>query len=111
MAVGAVLALRLAPSAATGTLVGSGSDSGRATTVAHERFGDDAVYVLVRGDLPRLVLTSDLNRLLGLEGCLSGNVPKGVDAAGRRGGAVRPAGGARSRRGSSTGRARSSTRR
>ena len=79
---GAALALRLEPSAATGTLVGSGSDSGRATTLAHERFGDDAVYVLVRGDLPRLVLTSDLNRLLGLEGCLSGNVPEGVTPPG-----------------------------
>ena len=74
--------LRLSPSAATGTLVGSGSDAGRATTVAHARFGDDAVYVLVRGDLPRLVLTSDLNRLLGLEGCLSGNVPEGVEPPG-----------------------------
>jgi len=89
VAVGAVLALRLEPSAATGTLVGSGSDSGRATTVAHERFGDDAVYVLVRGDLPRLVLTSDLNRLLGLEGCLSGNVPKGATPPG---GAAGPCG-------------------
>ena len=46
--------------------------------MAHSRFGDEAVYVLVRGDLPRLVLTSDLNRLLGLEGCLSGNVPAGA---------------------------------
>ena len=89
VAVGAALALRLSPSAATGTLVGSGSDSGRATTVAHERFGDDAVYVLVRGDLPRLVLTSDLNRLLGLEGCLSGNVPKGATPPG---GAAGPCG-------------------
>ncbi len=89
VAVGTVLALRLSPSAATGTLVGSGSDSGRATTVAHERFGDDAVYVLVRGDLPRLVLTSDLNRLLGLEGCLSGNVPKGATPPG---GAAGPCG-------------------
>ena len=89
VAVGAALALRLEPSAATGTLVGSGSDSGRATTVAHERFGDDAVYVLVRGDLPRLVLTSDLNRLLGLEGCLSGNVPKGATPPG---GAAGPCG-------------------
>ena len=85
VAVGAVLALRLEPSAATGTLVGSGSDSGRATTVAHERFGDDAVYVLVRGDLPRMVLTSDLNRLLGLEGCLSGNVPDGATPPGGAG--------------------------
>ena len=29
----------------------------------------------IGSDLARLVLTSDLNRLLGLEGCLSGNVP------------------------------------
>ena len=111
VAVGAVLALRLSPSAATGTLVGSGSDAGRATTVAHERFGDDAVYVLVRGDLPRLVLTSDLNRLLGLEGCLSGNVPEGVTPPGGAAGPCAAAGARRSRRGWSTGRARSSTRR
>ena len=50
--------------------------------MARQRFGDDAVYVLVRGDLPRMVLTSDLNRLLGLEGCLSGNVPEGVTPPG-----------------------------
>src|ERR1700754_1956691 len=80
--VGGVLAVRLPVSASTGSLVGSGSSAGRATAVAHARFGDDAVYVLVRGDLPRLVLTSDLNRLLGLEGCLSGNVPAGVTPPG-----------------------------
>ena len=73
---------RLSPSASTSTLVGSGSDAGRATTVVHERFGDDAVYILVRGDLARLVLTADLNRLLGLEGCLAGNVPEGADVPG-----------------------------
>ena len=76
--VGTFFALRLSVSAGTSTLVGSGSSAGRATAVAHSRFGDEAVYVLVRGDLPRLVLTSDLNRLLGLEGCLSGNVPAGA---------------------------------
>ena len=75
---GTFFALRLSISAGTSTLVGSGSSAGRATAVAHSRFGDEAVYVLVRGDLPRLVLTSDLNRLLGLEGCLSGNVPAGA---------------------------------
>ena len=42
--------------------------------------------MLVRGDLPRLVLTSDLNRLLGLEGCLSGNVPAGAVPPGGAGG-------------------------
>jgi predicted RND superfamily exporter protein len=72
---GALLALRLPVSAGTSTLVSGSSPAGRATSVVHSRFGDEAVYVLVRGDLPRLVLTSDLNRLLGLEGCLSGNVP------------------------------------
>ncbi|WP_028059090.1 MMPL family transporter [Candidatus Solirubrobacter pratensis] len=76
---GAGLALRLAPSASTASLVGS---SGAATEVAHEKFGDDAVYVLVRGDLARIVLTEDLNRLVGIEGCLSGNVPRGVRAPG-----------------------------
>lgn len=80
---GAGLALwRLTPSAATGTLVGSGSSAGRATEVVHSRFGDDAVYVLVRGDLARIVLTADLNKLLGLEGCLSGNVPEGAEIPG-----------------------------
>ena len=77
---------RLSPSASTSTLVGSGSAAGRATEVVHARFGDDAVYVLVRGDLARLVLTSDLNRLLGLEGCLAGNVPAGADVPGGPGG-------------------------
>ena len=79
---GALLALRLPVSAATSTLVGGGSATGKATAVAHERFGDDAIYVLVREDLARLVLTSDLNRMLGLEGCLSGNVPAGVTPPG-----------------------------
>ena len=41
--------------------------------------------MLVRGDLPRMVLTSDLNRLLGLEGCLAGNVPDGATPPGGTG--------------------------
>ena len=32
--------------------------------------------MLVRGDLSRTILTQDLSRVLALEGCLSGNVPK-----------------------------------
>ena len=47
----------------------------RAPRAAKRDFGDEAVLVLVRGELSRTVLTSDLNRLLRLEGCLSGNVP------------------------------------
>ncbi len=75
---GGALALGLAPSAATDTLVGRGDSTFQGTERFHQRFGDDAVVVLVREDLPQLVLTSDLGRLLGLEGCLSGNLPQQV---------------------------------
>ena len=79
---GALLALRLHTSAGTDTLVGKGSASYRATRDFHTKFGDDAVVVMVRGPLPKLVLTSDIARLLGLEGCLSGNVPAGKEPPG-----------------------------
>ena len=72
---GAVLALRLEPSAATSTLVNRGSDTFKDTERFKKDFGDDAILVLVRGELTRTVLTSDLGRLIRLEGCLSGNVP------------------------------------
>ena len=75
---GGVLALGLRPSAATDTLVGRDTSTFKATERFHQRFGDDAVIVLVREELPQLVLTSDLGRLLGLEGCISGNVPREV---------------------------------
>ena len=39
-----------------------------------------------RGDLTKLVLTADLGRLLGLEGCVSGNVPAGARRAAARDG-------------------------
>ncbi len=72
---GAALALRLEPSAATDTLVSRSSDSFRATESFRRDFGDDAVVVLVKGDLTKTVLTPDLLRVLGLEGCLGGNIP------------------------------------
>ncbi len=72
---GAALALRLEPSAATDTLVDRGSESFEATERFKRDFGDEAVLVLVQGDLARTVLTADLNRVLRLEGCLGGNVP------------------------------------
>src|SRR3954454_5666506 len=83
---GAALALRLTPSAGTDTLVGSGTAEFKATERYHQRFGDDAVIVLVRGPLSKLVLTSDIERVLGLEGCISGNVPKGVTPRGGKDG-------------------------
>src|SRR4051794_28614213 len=74
---GALALARLQPSAATDTLVGRGTASFEATERLHQRFGDDAVYVLIRQPLTETTLTSDLLRVLALEGCLSGNAPKG----------------------------------
>jgi uncharacterized protein len=72
---GAALALRLEPSAATETLVNRGSQSFKDTERFKHDFGDEAILVLVHGELTRTVLTADLNRVLRLEGCLGGNVP------------------------------------
>ncbi|HEU0317273.1 MAG TPA: MMPL family transporter, partial [Solirubrobacteraceae bacterium] len=79
-------ALGLHPSAAADTLVGRSSASYQATQRYQRLFGDDAVVVLVSERLTDLVLTADIGRLLGLEGCLSGNVPAGVVPRGGRNG-------------------------
>ncbi len=73
---GALLALQLQPSAATSSFVSPSSASYRGTQTFYRQFGEEPVAVLVHGDLQRLVLGSDLERLLGLEGCLSGRVPR-----------------------------------
>ncbi len=73
---GLASALRLEPDAGVDTLVGSKSPSRAATETLRERFGDDAIIVLVRGDLQKLLLSQDVERLLALEGCIAGNVPK-----------------------------------
>src|SRR3954470_17344193 len=87
LAATALAALTLRPTAGTDTLVGRSSESYQATQRYHQAFGDDAVLVLVRGPLTKLVLTSDLLRVTGLEGCLSGNKPPKVKP---RGGANGP---------------------
>jgi uncharacterized protein len=74
----AIGASQLDTDAGTDTLVSRDSSAFKATDEFHKLFGDDAVVILVEGDLRRLVLTKNLGRLLRLEGCLSGNVPKGV---------------------------------
>ena len=53
----------------------SSSPEYKATQRFYESFGEEPVEVLVKGDLQQLVLSSDIDRLVGLEGCLSGNVP------------------------------------
>lgn len=72
---GAGLALGLSPSASTSTFVSGSSPQYRATQRYYESFGEEPVDVVVRGSLQQLLLSSDIDRLVGLEGCLSGNVP------------------------------------
>jgi len=80
---GAALALRLSPSAAESTFVSSSSPEYRATQKFYESFGEEPIEVLVKGNLQQLVLSDDIDRLVGLEGCLSGNVPaKGLAGEG-----------------------------
>jgi uncharacterized protein len=84
------LALRLRPTAAANTFVSSSSPEYRATQRFYRSFGEEPIAVLVKGSLQQLVLSSDIDRLLGLEGCLSGNVPAGALAT--EGGANGPCG-------------------
>jgi len=76
----AIAALGLRPTAATDTLVGSSSSSYTETQRFYSRFGEEPVEVLVKGDLRKLVLSPDIGRLLGLEGCLAPNLPSAAFA-------------------------------
>jgi hydrophobe/amphiphile efflux-3 (HAE3) family protein len=79
LAIGAaVAATQLSTDAGTDTLVDRDSESYRATERVREVFGEEPVVVLAEGDLQELILTPNLGRLLRLEGCLSGKVPKGA---------------------------------
>ncbi len=88
--VGAAFALKLSPTAATNTFVSSSSPEYKATQKFYKNFGEEPIEVLVKGNLQQLVLSSDVDRLVGLEGCLSGNVPK--QALAQEGGVDGPCG-------------------
>jgi uncharacterized protein len=82
---GALYALRLDADAGAGTLTDSDSSASGATKRFHEQFGEEPITVLVRGraadgNLPGILLTEDVDRIRGLEGCLSGNLPVGAQA-------------------------------
>ncbi|MGN6587552.1 MAG: efflux RND transporter permease subunit [Solirubrobacterales bacterium] len=74
----AIGATQIPTDAGVGTLADSGSTTYKATQAVREEFGEEPVVVLVKGELPQLILTQNIFRLLRLEGCLSGKVPKGV---------------------------------
>jgi predicted RND superfamily exporter protein len=85
LAVSVVLALaagigatRIPTDAGAGTLTDTDTATYRATQQARDAFGEEPVVVLAQGDLQELILSSNIFRLLRLEGCLSGNVPKGA---------------------------------
>ena len=71
-------ATQLSTDAGTNTLVDTNTESYRATQRVREVFGEEPVVVVAEGDLQELILTPNLGRLLRLEGCLSGKVPKGA---------------------------------
>jgi uncharacterized protein len=71
-------ATRLQTEAGTDTLVDTDTASYRATQEVREAFGEEPMVVLAEGDLRQLLLTSNLVRLLRLEGCLSGRAPEGA---------------------------------
>ncbi len=83
---GLACALRLEPDAGIDTLVGTKGEAYGATKTFRERFGDDPIIVLVRGPLTKLLLSQDLERVLGLEGCIAGNGPAGSRLPGGRNG-------------------------
>lgn len=78
---GAALAARLSPTAASSTFVESSSSTYRATQRFYSQFGEEPVEVLVKGNLQEMLLSSDVVRLAGLEGCLSGRTPRKALAA------------------------------
>lgn len=75
----AIGATQLPTDAGVDTLADAGSPTVEATERVREDFGEEPIVVLVEGELPELLLTDDLFRLLRLEGCLSGKVPKGAE--------------------------------
>jgi predicted RND superfamily exporter protein len=75
---GLVLALGLSPSAASGDL--SSGEGKAATARLHRSFGDEPAVIVVKGHLTRMLLMEDVQRLLGLEGCISGNQPANANS-------------------------------
>ena len=74
----AVAATRIPTDAGVGTLVDGDDPTYEATQRVRQQFGEEPVVILAKGELPQLVLSDNVFRLLRLEGCLSGKVPKGA---------------------------------
>jgi uncharacterized protein len=75
----AVAATQVDTDAGLSTLVGKDDPTYEATQRVRAEFGEEPVVVLIKESLPKLLLGKDLVRLLHLEGCLSGKLPKGAE--------------------------------
>src|SRR5918997_1721639 len=79
---GFALSLGLTASSSTESLTGGGSDAAKATDRFHRQFGDEAVRVLVAGNLERTLLVQEnMGKLIALEGCIAARVPAEGEAA------------------------------
>ncbi|MEI7560004.1 MAG: MMPL family transporter [Actinomycetes bacterium] len=74
----AVAFVGLRPSAGTDSLVPKATSAAEATDRIRAKFGDDPIVVMAEENLQQLLLTTEIGRLLQLEGCLGGRVPKGA---------------------------------
>ena len=77
--IAAIGAAQLPTDAGVDTLADPDSPTAEATRQVRADFGEEPIVVLAKGELPELILGDDLLRLLRLEGCLSGKVPKGAE--------------------------------
>lgn len=77
-AAAAIVATQIPTDAGVGTLTDTDTATYRATEEVRSAFGEEPVVVLARGELEKLLLTSNIFRLLRLEGCLSAKVPQGA---------------------------------
>ena len=78
---GVALALMLDPGRTATAAGDGGGDTAAATKDLRSKFGGDPIVVLVRGRLTGMLLTEDVARMLALEGCISGNLPRGARPA------------------------------
>ena len=79
LAVGAaLLALNLTPDTGVESITGTNSETYKSTQVWADNFGGDPIVVVAKGKVAEMALGSDLGVMLGLEGCLSGKIPKKV---------------------------------
>ena len=74
--IGLGLAFLIDFSGSTGKLIDSDNETAQATSDLHRDFGDEPITIRVHGKLTGMLLTRDLATMLGLEGCLGGNIPR-----------------------------------